>query len=743
MRKITFGLLLILAAVLIGSRVFFQTDELPKDIEIFKFEDWRYTVEDGLATLIEYKGNETILDIPENVDNLPVIALGNKLFRNNTHLIEVNIPDSVTTLGTSVFRGCSGLKKVNLPRNLTGIPAETFFFCSSLENVEIPDTVTWIGPYAFQNCSNLQSIIIPNTVTSIGTKAFANCSTLQNIEISKNLRSVGSGTFSETPWLIARSEEFVTVGNKILIKYNGNSEIVEIPVPISSIVDAFEGNSLLKEVILPKTLTSIGDHAFMNCVNLQKMEIPVGVTSIGSNAFSGCLNLPSPILPETLVNIGPNAFQQCLSFTEIVIPEKVKSIASGAFSYCSALTKVSLPVDIERIDDDAFADSSNLKLRVGYGTTAESYAIKNQILYTFLEEKNQDYTFQRSERGIEIFSYIGSIFNVIVPDAIDGQPIWKIGAGAFQRNSLVRSVVIPSSVKEIGNYSFSLMEDLEKVTIGDGLEKIGKEAFSNNFQLKDFTIQAMNTEIGEDAFRDCPNLKIIAPEGSTLAAKAKQLNATGKRDLIDIIDPGTVTITATILPVASTGEPPESSMQIDDEKLMKTADSKSDTEIILPIESTSEPLDYLINENEENLSITVNSDDENPEEFSADNSAEVQKYTTEETEEGLVITGYSGKNTTISLPVIISGIKVIGIGESAFKGKALTDISIPDGYIKIGESAIANLVNPAVITIPASVTEIAKNAFDGSKIIIRSNVGTTAEQYAKEHEIQFRVIIYE
>jgi hypothetical protein len=287
------------------------------------------------------------------------------------------------------------------------------------------------------------------------------------------------------------------------------------------------------------------------------------------------------------------------------------------------------------------------------------------------------------------------------------------------------------------------MEDLEKVTIGDGLEKIGKEAFSNNFQLKDFTIQAMNTEIGEDAFRDCPNLKIIAPEGSTLAAKAKQLNATGKRDLIDIIDPGTVTVTATILPVASTGEPPESSMQIDDEKLMKTADSKSDTEIILPIESTSEPLDYLINENEENLSITVNSDDENPEEFSADNSAEVQKYTTEETEEGLVITGYSGKNTTISLPVIISGIKVIGIGESAFKGKALTDISIPDGYIKIGESAIANLVNPAVITIPASVTEIAKNAFDGSKIIIRSNVGTTAEQYAKEHEIQFRVIIYE
>lgn len=681
MRKLTLGLIIVLAAVMIGKQSLFPSESLPQNTESLRYGDWRYTIEEDAVTLVEYSGKAKILDIPEFINELPVKALGDKLFRNNYQLTEVAIPDSVATLGTAVFRGCFGLEKVKLPAGLTRIPNEAFFFCSSLETIDLPASVASIGAYAFQNCGSLQSVVLPDAVTSLGSKAFANCAKLQNITVSKNLRSLGSGAFSETPWLDARDEEFVIVGNRILIKYNGTARDVEIPVPVSSIVDAFDGNRVLRRVILPKTLTFIGERAFSDCIDLREINIPSGVTSIGGSAFSGCINLQPPVLPEKLVSIGSSAFQNCLSFDEIEIPEKVKTIGSKAFAECSGLKKVILPLKVERIAEDAFENSPEIKLQVGLGTFGETFAINHHISYSFLLEKNQDYTFQRSAKGIELFSYIGKIFDVIVPETIDGQPVWKIGAGAFQRNSLVRSVVIPSSVREIGDYSFSYMENLEKVTIADGLEKIGKEAFSNNIRLRDFTIQAMNPEVGEDVFKNCPNVEITAPDGSTIAAKAEQQG---------------------IAPAGAAEIPPGYSFSAEGEELIISGDSGTDADPILPPE-----------------------------------------YTAEKTEEGWVVTSYSGTDTAIRLPVEISGQQVRGIGESAFTGKALTEISIPDGYVRIEKLAFSNMPEKVVITIPGSVTDIAENAFEGSQVIIRSYVGTAAEQFARDHEIQFRVIVYQ
>ena len=96
-------------------------------------------------------------------------------------------------------------------------------------------------------------------------------------------------------------------------------------------------NSNLTSIILPSTITEIGDYSFAGCTNLTSITIPEGVTKIGDNTFEGCTKLTSIILPSTITEIGANAFKNCSLLTTITIPENVTYIGDYAFSGCSQL----------------------------------------------------------------------------------------------------------------------------------------------------------------------------------------------------------------------------------------------------------------------------------------------------------------------------------------------------------------------------------------------------------------------
>ena len=114
----------------------------------------------------------------------------------------------------------------------------------------------------------------------------------------------------------------------------------------------------LTSVSIPNSITSISDYTFGECYLLNNVSIPNGVTSIGDNAFVDCWTLTSISLPNSLTSIGADAFGDCYDLTSIIIPSNVNSIGDSAFAYCNSLLGIYFMGNApSSIADDVFDNS--------------------------------------------------------------------------------------------------------------------------------------------------------------------------------------------------------------------------------------------------------------------------------------------------------------------------------------------------------------------------------------------------
>lgn len=97
------------------------------------------------------------------------------------------------------------------------------------------------------------------------------------------------------------------------------------------------------DVVIPDSVTSIGDRAFYDCHRLTSISIPDSVTSIGKEVFSNCSSPTSISIPDSVTSIGEEAFFGCSSLTSITIPDSVTSIGKEAFSGCANLKEFTCP----------------------------------------------------------------------------------------------------------------------------------------------------------------------------------------------------------------------------------------------------------------------------------------------------------------------------------------------------------------------------------------------------------------
>ena len=114
----------------------------------------------------------------------------------------------------------------------------------------------------------------------------------------------------------------------------------------------------IRSVDIPQGVTSIGNHAFFDCFDLENITIPQSVTSIGDVAF-GCCKFTTLSLGENIETIGGGAFWHCSNLSEITIPENVKEIKNGyseniyyrkTFEGCSHLKCIILPAGFKSFE---------------------------------------------------------------------------------------------------------------------------------------------------------------------------------------------------------------------------------------------------------------------------------------------------------------------------------------------------------------------------------------------------------
>ena len=192
----------------------------------------------------------------------------------------------------------------------------------------------------------------------------------------------------------------------IYYEYNyRNNWVIKIDAPFTAIKDeAFTGDytrDLIKEIVIPKGVTSIGVTAFFECENLENVTLPSTLESIGEGAFQQCTNLTSVIIPDSVTSIGRRAFWRCSSLTSVIIPDSVTSIGTGMFGNCTSLTSVTIPDSVTSI-------------------------------------------------GATMFSNCTSLTSVTIPDSVT-----RIGNSAFYYCTSLTSIIIPKSVTQIEMSAFA------------------------------------------------------------------------------------------------------------------------------------------------------------------------------------------------------------------------------------------------------------------------------------------------
>ncbi len=208
-------------------------------------------------------------------------------------------------------------------------------------------SVTSIGEYAFGGRSSLTSVTIPNSVTSIGNKAFEDCHGLTSVTIGNSVTYIGYNAFYYCSGLTSVNIHDIAAWCKIYF-------MVDLSNPLYYAHHLYLDGEEIKDLVIPNSVTRIGNYAFKNCSGLTSVVIPNSVTSIGSDAFHSCSGLTSVVIGNSVTLIGSGAFYKCSGLTSVVIPNSVTSIYRSAFAYCSGLTSVVIGNSVTNIENSAF-----------------------------------------------------------------------------------------------------------------------------------------------------------------------------------------------------------------------------------------------------------------------------------------------------------------------------------------------------------------------------------------------------
>lgn len=212
-------------------------------------------------------------------------------------------------------------------------------------------------------------------------------------------------------------------------KYENGQGVLTFDDKVTKISSVFKGNTYLRTIIIPNSVTSIGD--FADCSNLTNITFGSGVVTIGS--FSNCTSLINAVFPDNVTSVS--SFSGCTSLANITFGRGIKKIESNTFNSCTSLTSVIISGSIYSIGDYAFYGCSSLtSVTIGNSVTS----IGNKAFYKCNKLKT---IFCKPATPPAIYYYYSSVESSITH--------------SFPTNSGMKIYVPSDSYKKYTSYSSS------------------------------------------------------------------------------------------------------------------------------------------------------------------------------------------------------------------------------------------------------------------------------------------------
>ena len=492
------------------------------------------------------------------------LYIGCNLYLNGELVENLVIPDSVTNIGNYAFYGCESLKSITIPDSVASIGRNAFYSCKNLNRVDITDIAAWCkisfknlwsNPlyYAhnlYLNGELVENLVIPDSVESISGYAFGSCSSLASVTIPDSVMSIGDSAFYGC-------ENIYSVNITDLAAWRNISFESFAANPLYIGCNLYLNGELVENLVIPDSVTNIGNYAFYGCESLKSITIPDSVASIGRNAFYSCKNLnrvditdiaawckmvlgdnmvlgdiivlgdnndtpfsykydlylngelvENLVIPDGITSVNDYAFRGCSSIRSVTIPDSVTSIGTSSFSGCTGLASVTIPDSVTSIGNYAFSNC----YRLTSVTIPDSVtSIGDNAFYYCYSITSVTIPDSVTSIGDYAFENCSSLTSITIPGSVT-----SIGESAFRDCYRLTSVTIPGSVTSIDDSAFRYCKSLTSVTIPDSVTSIGDFAFSDCSSLTSITIPDSVTSIGDAAFNDCSSLtRITIPDSVT------------------------------------------------------------------------------------------------------------------------------------------------------------------------------------------------------------------------------------
>lgn len=234
--------------------------------------------------------------------------------------------------------------------------------------------VVEIALAAFQYNRVIQTVTLGDDLEVIGEGAFYSCRALKSVKIGPKVRSIGPGTFDDTAYNETLTDEFVIVGDSLLLKYCGTDTSVTIPDNVKHIGPAFNSNETIVDVTMGDNVVTVGSGAFVFST-VRRVTIGNNVVLIDKYAFQGCEKLRYVNIPNSVKRISDYAFYGCTSLKNISLGKGIETIDDYAFYQCSQMNYINLPKALKKIGDFAFKDCYKLLYVYYEGSEADYEAL--------------------------------------------------------------------------------------------------------------------------------------------------------------------------------------------------------------------------------------------------------------------------------------------------------------------------------------------------------------------------------